>query len=330
MDNNMRRIIRYAVPILIVLVLWGQSALYTVDQAEFAYVTRFGEPIAIHDGTDGAGLHFKWPAPVDSVRRIDRRLQVFDLPTIEPLTRDRQNRTVDKTLTIDAFVCWKVPDAQAADRFVRAVGSPKQAERLLTPRISGRLAAVISNMPIEDIIGLADSGQIDARMERIHRQVLGYEAIGSTDTAREPLPESALRDYGIQIVEVRLRRFNYPEAGRASIANRIRSERERRVTTIQSEGNRQYTEIVSVANREAAKIVDDARAQKQTIESRADADADSIRNTAHSQDREFYTFLQKLKAYQSILADTRDVLLLSSKHELFDLMLKPPRMEKKD
>ena len=101
------------------------------------------------------------------------------------------------------------------------------------------------------------------------------------------------------------------------------------MTVIQSEGNRQYTKIVSDANTEASKILDDARAGKQIVESRADAEADAIRNSAHAQDREFYAFLQKLKAYQSILADTRDVLLLSSKHELFDLMMKPPHVEKK-
>jgi membrane protease subunit HflC len=325
----MKKYAYWSIPVLFILVIWWQTSLYTVDQAEFVYLTRFGEPIAIHDGDSAAGLHFKWPAPIESVRRIDRRLQVFDLPAIEPLTRDQKNRTVDKTLTVDAFVCWKVPDTASADRFVRAVGSPEQARRLLTPLISGRLAAVVSNMPIEDLISLADSNRIDARMEHINRQVLGYDPIGPNDTTRVPLPELAQRDYGIKLVEVRLRRFNYPEAVRASIYNRIRSERERRVTVIQSEGNRQYTKIVSDANTEATKIIDDARAGKQIVESRADAEADAIRNTAHAQDREFYAFLQKLKAYQSILADTRDVLLLSSKHELFDLMLKPPQVDKK-
>jgi len=235
----MRRFIYWSIPILVVLILWGQSALCTVDQAEFVYLTRFGEPIAIFDGDSAAGLHVKWPAPIESVRRIDRRLQVFDLPAIEPLTRDQKNRTVDKTLTVDAFVCWKVPDSASVDRFVRAVGSPEQARRLLSPLISGRLAAVISNMPIDDLIGLAENDRIDARMERINRQILGYEPIGPNDGSRVPLPEQTMRDYGIQLVEVRLRRFNYPEAVRASIYNRIRSERERRVTVIQSEGNRQ-------------------------------------------------------------------------------------------
>jgi len=93
------------------------------DQAEFGYCTRFGDPMVTHDGKDAAGLHVKMPWPVDSVTRVDRRLQVFDLPPTEALTRDRQGRTVDKTIAVDAFVCWRVPDTAAADRFIRTVGT---------------------------------------------------------------------------------------------------------------------------------------------------------------------------------------------------------------
>jgi membrane protease subunit HflC len=316
---------------VLVLVLWAQSALYTVDQAEFGYVTRFGDPTVTHDGKDDAGLHVKMPWPVDSVQRIDRRLQVFDLPPTEALTRDRQGRTVDKTIAVDAFVCWRVPDAAAADRFIRTVGTAEQARRLLTPRLTGRLAAVISNLPLEDVIQVADAAGVDARSERLRRQVLGLEKAGDDDPNAEPLPTAVLRDYGMELVEVRLRRFTFPEAVRAGIAERIRSERQRKVADYQSEGNREYTRIVSEAKRDAAKTLAEAKAKRQRVEGEADAEADAIRNEAHSKDREFYAFLQKLAAYKAMLAETRDVLLLSAKNELFDLLLKPPAaVPKKD
>ena len=316
---------------IIAILVWAQSALYTVDQAEFGYVTRFGDPTVTHDGKDDAGLHVKLPWPVDSVTRIDRRLQVFDLPPTEALTRDRMGRTVDKTIAVDAFVCWRVPDAAAADRFIRTVGTPEQARRLLTPRLTGRLAAVISNLPLEDVIQVADAGAVDARSDRLRRQVLGLEKAGEDDPNAEPLPTAVLRDYGIELIEVRLRRFTFPEAVRAGIAERIRSERQRKVTDYQSEGNREYTRIVSEARRDAAKTVAEAKAKRQRIEGEADAEADAIRNEAHSKDRDFYSFLQKLGAYKAMLAETRDVLLLSTKNELFDLLLKPPvAMPKKD
>ena len=124
---------------------------------------------------------------------------------------------------------------------------------------------------------------------------------------------------------MRLRRFTFPEAVRAGIAERIRSERQRKVTDYQSEGNREYTRIVSEARRDAAKTVAEAKAKRQRIEGEADAEADGIRNDAHSKDRDFYAFLQKLAAYKAMLAETRDVLLLSSKNEMFDLLLNPPK-----
>src|SRR5262245_48101254 len=214
---------------VIVLALWAQSAFYTADQAEFAYVTRFGDPTVIHNGASDAGLHVKLPWPIDSVQRLDRRLQVFDLPPTETLTRDRQGRTVDKTIAVDAFVCWRVPDAAAADRFIRTVGTPEQARRLLTPRLTGRLAAVISNLPLDDVIKVADAGGVDARSERLRRQILGLERVGDDDPNEEALPVGVLRDYGIELVEVRLRRFTFPDAVRAGIAERIRTERQREV-----------------------------------------------------------------------------------------------------
>jgi membrane protease subunit HflC len=303
---------------VVALLLWAGSAFYAVDYAEFAYVTRFGEPVATHDGATAAGLHVKAPWPVDSVLRIDRRLQSFDLPAVEALTRDAANQTVDKTLAVDAFVTWRVPDAAAADRFVRTVGTPDQAKKVLAPQVSGRLAAAISTLPLEDLIAVADEPAIDARSERLRSHLLG------TGTA-DPLADKVRAEYGVELVDVRVRRFGYPEAVRASIADRIRSERGRKVADYESDGRKRAADILSAAEKQARTIEAEARAKKVTLEGQADAEADRIRNDAHAQDREFYAFLQKLKAYQLLLSDTRDVLLLSTRHPLFDLLLNPPK-----
>src|SRR5437660_1666229 len=103
----MRRTVLCILPLLVVLVGLRLS-LFTVDRAEYAYVTRFGRHVATYDGAkdDEAGLHLKWPWPIDSVQRFDQRLQYFDLPGAELMTRDAQANTIDKTLTVDAYVCW--------------------------------------------------------------------------------------------------------------------------------------------------------------------------------------------------------------------------------
>jgi membrane protease subunit HflC len=303
----------------VVAVLWLRTALYAVDFAEFAYVTRFGEPVATFDGSTDAGLHLKLPWPIDSVQRIDRRLQAMDLPAIESLTRDAANKTVDKTLAVDAFVTWRIPDSTAADRFVRTVGTPEQAKKILGPRVNGRLAALVSTLPLDDLIAVADEAAIDARTDRLRKQLLGED--GSSD----PLRERVRAEYGIEIVDLRVRRFSYPEAVRSSIAERIRSERARKVADYDSDGRRRAADILSAAEKDARTTEAEARAKKQLIEGQADVEADRIRNDAHARDRDFYEFVQKLKAYQTMFADTRDVLLLSSKHWLFDRLLEKPK-----
>lgn len=335
---------------VVVLVLWGRTALYTVDQAEFVYVTQFGERVAVHDGATAAGLKVKAPWPVQSVLRIDRRVQSFDLPAVESLTRDPVNRTVDKTVAVDAFVTWKIPDAEAADRFVKVVRTPEQARKILGPLVNGRLAAVISTMPLDDLVSVtdvegglagvagaaaavaadgrfrtADLKAIDERVERVRRRLLGEESVsgGEADPA-DNLRERALKEYGIQVLDVRLRRFSYPEAVRGSIADRIRSERARKVADYESEARKRAADITTDAERAARTLEADARARKTVIEGEANAEAGRVRSSAYAQDRDFYVFLEKLRSFQAMLADTRDVLLLSTKHALFDVFRGPP------
>ncbi len=307
----MKRFLQLAA--VVALALWLRTAFYAVDYAEFVYVTRFGEPVAVHDGETAAGLKVKAPWPVDSIVRIDRRVQSFDLPPVESLTRDPVSKTVDKTLAVDAFVTWRIPDASAADRFVKAVRTPEHARKTLGPQISGRLAALISTMPLDDLISVAEPIAIDARSEKVRGLLLG-----------DGLRERALAEYGIEVVDVRVRRFSYPEAVRASIADRIRSERAKKVADYESEGRQRAAKITTDAYATAKTTEDDAAAQKTRIEGEAKAEAARVRGAAYAQDREFGQFLDKLQAFQAMVADTRDVLLLSTKHPLFDLLRGPP------
>jgi membrane protease subunit HflC len=307
----MKRAVQVAAAVA--LVLWLRTAFYAADYAEFAYVTRFGERVAVHDGSTDAGLKVKWPWPVDAVLRIDRRVQSFDLPPVESLTRDPVTKTVDKTLAVDAFVTWRVPDADAADRFVKAIRTPEQARKTLGPQVSGRLAGLISTMPLDDLVSVADPAAIDARADAIRGKLLD-----------PTFKERALAEYGIEVVDVRVRRFSYPEAVRASIADRIRSERAKKVADYESEGRQRAAKITTDAYAAAKTTEDTAAAEKTRIEGEARAEAARVRGAAYAQDREFGQFLDKLQALQAMVADTRDVLLLSTKHPLFDLLRGPP------
>jgi membrane protease subunit HflC len=333
------------IPLIVLLALWARTVFYAVDQAEYVYVTRFGEPVVKHDGAIAAGLHFKLPWPIDSTQRIDRRVQSFDLPAVESLTRDPDTGTVDKTLAVDASLTWKIPDAEAADRFFRTVRTPEQAKKVLGPLINGRLAAVISALKMDDLIGVIDSQTttaawigypavaldapkflaedlklIDARTERVRRRLGGEDGAPADASLRSRV----LSEYGIELIDVRVRRFSYPEAVRSSIAERIRSERAKKVADYESEARQKAAEITAEADRIARTKEADARAQKTVIEGQANADAARIRSTAYAQDREFYLFLENLRAFQTIVSETRDILLLSTKHPLMKPLAGPP------
>lgn len=307
--------------LLIVAGLLAYSSLYTVDQAEFAYVTQFGRPVVIRDGTTEAGLHVKWPWPVQSVQRIDRRLQMFDLPTAELPTYDPMGQTLDKMLIVDGYACWQIRDEADVDQFIRTVGTPERAREILGPVIAGRVGSVISRMRLEDLIHVSPAenraADIDARMNEFRQKLL---AENEPDDLRRQIREQ----FGIHLIDVRIRRLNYPDSVRQAIFERIKSERRRKAAEYDSDGEKQARDIRSTADRDAEIIRSTAQAEAELIRRRADAEADRIRNEAHARDREFYTFLQKLDAFKQMLSKSNDLLLLSSKHPLFQLLLNPP------
>ncbi len=210
---------------------------------------------------------------------------------------------------------WRIADAQGVDRFLRTVGTPERIKEILRQPIGSRLGAEIGAMSLDDLISVAPAQAIETRMERLRQRLLG-ESDGVMEQARQA--------YGVDIVDIRLRRFNYPVQVRDAIFARIRSEREKKAADYRSEGDQLAADIRSQAERDAALIRSEARAKEQRLKGQADAEADRIRNLAHSRDPNFYVFLKKLKEYEQILGDNKSVLLLSAHRELFDLLLKPP------
>jgi modulator of FtsH protease HflC len=206
---------------------------------------------------------------------------------------------------------------------------------ILGQQISSRLGAEIGNMQLDDLISIAPYKQVEERMDDLNQRLLGNghpephsPAKGQSPfSPAESLKENARRTYGIDLVDIRLRRFNYPPQVREAIFDRIRSERNKKAADYRSEGTQLAEDIKSQAEYEARTIVADARAAEQRLKGEADAKADQIRNQAQSKDVAFYTFLRKLDEYQRILGDKKTVLLLSSHRDIFDLLFKPPSPE---
>jgi membrane protease subunit HflC len=308
--------------LLFVGLLLARISLFTVDRSEFVYLTQFGRHVATFDGAQDAGLHVRWPWPIQSVTRLDRRLQSFDLPGAELLTRDPRGNTIDKTLTLDAYVCWRIGEKPGSvDRFIRTVGTIDSARALLGQRINSELGAAVGQMELDDLIS-TDPGKVDQERDRLRSRLLDGVGQGS-------LRDLAADQYGIEVIDIRLRRINHPPAVRQAIFERIDSERSKRVAEYQSEGERRAKDITSKSEREVRVLKAEAEAEAIRIRGQASAEADRIGNEAQRLDPQFYTLLKKLDAYKQVLGDNKTVLLLSTHRELFDTLFNPPAPAKK-
>lgn len=305
------------IPTAVTLAAAGAS-VFTVDRGEYAYVTRLGRHRATLDGATQAGLYLRWPWPIESIQHLDRRLEVLDLPATEQLTRDAGGQTIDRTLTVEGYLCWRIADAEAVDRFVRTVGSADRARALLAQQVSSRLSALIGTMEIGQFFS-DRAGQVEQGMSRLRTRLLAQ--LRQEDAEEK---HGGVAAYGVEVVDVRLRRYNYPAEVRPAIWQRIISEREKKKAEYESQATLRVGQIRADAEREARELVAAGQARARQIRGEAEADADRIRNQAFSQDSEFYVFLKKLEEYENILGSNRTVLLLSSHRELFDLLFSPP------
>jgi modulator of FtsH protease HflC len=312
--------------LLLLLLLAGLAPMcvFTVDYAEYVYLTQFGRPVTTYDGSvdEQAGLHFKWPWPIQAVQHLDRRLQYFDLPATELLTRDPKRNTIDRTLTIDAYVCWRIEDARKVDQFIRSVGTPAGAQAILSQRITSELGAAIGQRELDDLIS-TNPEKVDVARNELRKRLLS-----GSETEGQSLEETAKTEYGIRVVDIRLRRTNHPTAVSEAIFERIRSERRKKRAEYESEGERQKRDIESAGAKRVAEIKARAEAESIRLRGEADAEADRIRDAAQSKDPQFYAFLKKLEEYQRILGDNKSTLLLSTHRELFDVLLNPPMLDK--
>jgi membrane protease subunit HflC len=282
---------------LVVGLLAARSAVI-VDETQYVLVTEFGRVAAVY-GRDGeAGLHLRWPW--QSSIEIDRRLHVFDPPSREVITGDKRN------LEVSSYVVWKVNDPA---RFVRSVGSDEAAEGRLSERVSAALS---------DAIGRRE-----------------LAALASTDTKRWALDDicneavaavapAANAELGVEVIDVRLRRFNHPLEVRPAVFDLIRSERRQVAAALRAEGEAEFQTITSQADRQRDAILSQADAEAERLRGQADAEATRIANEAHSHDPRFYEFLRTLEAYRSFLDDKTTVVLSSSSPLLKLLTQGPP------
>jgi len=225
------------------------------------------------------GLHVKAPF-IDTVIPIDNRILDLENPSQEIIASDQ------KRLVVDAFARYRIKDAL---RFYQSVGSIPAANLQLTALLNASLRRVLGEVTFIQVV-------------RDEREVL-------MGRIRDQLDKQA-GAYGIQVVDVRIRRADLPEQNSQAVYSRMQTERAREAAEFRAQGGQKAQEIKSKADREATVIVADANSQADKIRGEGDGERNRIFAEAYSKDPQFFAFYRAMTAYETSLKsnDTRFVL----------------------
>lgn len=278
----------------LVLVL---SALFTVHQTQQALVLQFGNPKRV---IQEAGLHFKLPL-IQNAIYIDKRVLDFDAPAEEVILGDQ------KRLVVDAFARYRIIDPL---RFYQTVGSEPILRGRIDTILDASLRKVMGGVPLFTVLS-ADRGQL---MNRIRDQA-----------------NTEAKQFGIDIVDVRIKRADLPEENSQAIYRRMQTEREREAKELRAQGAELAQRIRARADRERRVLIAEAQKEAQIIRGEGDAEAVRIFAEAFGQDIDFFTFYRSMQAYRTALGDDNTSFVLSPDSEFFrffgssDPLLPPAR-----
>ncbi|MBR0776752.1 protease modulator HflC [Bradyrhizobium diazoefficiens] len=260
---------------LLIVLIVAYMSLFTVQQTEQTIVLRFGEPV---DVVTDPGLHFK--APWNSVINIDKRILDLENPSQEVIAFDRRR------LVVDAFARYRIKNAL---RFYQSVGSIQAANLQLTTLLNAALRRVLGEVTFITVV----RDEREKLMQRIREQ-LDREAEG----------------YGIQVVDVRIRRADLPDQNSQAVYDRMKTERQREAAEFRAQGGQKAQEIRSKADREATVIIADANSQAEQTRGAGDAERNRLFAEAYSKDADFFAFYRSMSAYENGLKanDTRFLL----------------------
>jgi membrane protease subunit HflC len=262
--------------VLFVVLIVAYSSVFTVAQTEQVLVVRLGEPVKV---VTEPGLNFKAPF-IDTVIAIDKRILDLENPSQEVIASDQ------KRLVVDAFARYRIKNAL---RFYQSVGSIQAANIQLTTLLNASLRRVLGEVTFITVV----RDQREALMARIRDQ-LDKEADG----------------YGIQVVDVRIRRADLPEQNSQAVYQRMQTERQREAAEFRAQGGQKAKEITSNADREATVIVAEANSTAEQVRGEGDGERNRLFAEAYGKDQDFFAFYRSMTAYENGLksSDTRFLL----------------------
>lgn len=289
MRNRAKQLALIALLALAALIpLW--RTFFTVDETQFAIVTQFGRPVRT---IASAGLKVKWPW--QSLMTFEKRLLVYNPRPSEFLTRDKKN------IVVENYVCWRIAEP---NRFLQTVNDLTGAEMRLHDTVWAAAAAALGNTDLSSLVSVVSE---EVRLIEVMKKV--------TEECRT----RALEQYGIEIVDVRIKRLNLPTQNRESVFARMRAERERIAKQYRAEGEADALKIRAEADREKARILSESYREAERIRGDGDAQSTKIYAAAYSRDPKFYKLVRTLEAYKKVI-DPNTTAILSSDSELLRLL----------
>lgn len=270
--------------VLVVALVTAAFSLFTVKEWERAILFRFGEIMR----TDyDPGLHFKVPV-VNNVRKFDGRIMTLDADPERYLTAEKKN------VIVDAFIKWRIGDVQKY--YTSMGGDVLRANNRLAQIVKDNLRAEFGKRTIQEVV----SGE---RKEIMN--ILKATADSLTD------------DFGINVIDVRIKRIDLPEDISASVYSRMEAERQRVAKELRSRGAEAAERIRADADRQRTVILAEAYRESEQLRGEGDARAADIYAKAFEKDAEFYSFYRSITAYRKSFNKKSDIMLLEPETDFF-------------
>jgi membrane protease subunit HflC len=291
--------------VILIPALFITGAIYLVSETQQVVITQFGKPV--DDPVTSAGLHFKMPF-IQHAHYFDKRLLDWDGDPNQIPTRDK------KYIWVDTTARWKIKDAL---KFLQSVGGEIGAHARLDDIINSATRDVVTSHLLVETI--RDSNRILDGQKAENIMAMAEEALEQIESGREDLETEILNrskvlapQYGIELVDVRIKRINYVQEVRRKVYDRMIAERKRAAEQYRSEGKGKSAEIRGQKEKELKRITSEAYRTAQGLRGKADAEAISIYAASYSKDADFYSFLKTLETYKDTIGGETTIILTTN------------------
>ena len=272
-----------SIALIVIAVFFGLSTIIIVDETEQIVILQFGKPVRT---LKEPGLNWKLPAPLQTSNSFEKRLLEYDVPPEEILSRDK------KSLIIDNYVRWRITDPLL---FLQTVAAIPTAKTRLDDIVYSELRQELGTHDMVEII----TENRELIMEKV--------TIASNEETSK---------YGIEVIDVRIRRVDLPQENEASIYARMEAERKRQANKFRSEGEEEAQKIRAATDRDKTVILADAYKTSQKIRGEGEAKALDIYASSFSKDPKFYEFIRTLETFEKVI-DEKTTLVLPGDSKLF-------------